>query len=166
MGGTARWTPRCWGGRPVSPCPINRRLWRCAPSGTQHLFRPGGAYLCRWLVAFRTGGVFVVPRGWPARVQASRARGERVPCDRGRPARVQAPPSEGHGRPCARPLEARAGWLVRVWCTSGRSASAARGVRGVRAAQQSKQAATVIFFISKRNASSLQYRRRVSWKVV
>ena len=66
--------------------------------------------------------------------------------------RVQAPPeppSGGHGCPCARLLEAavtcrsragaRVGWLVRVRCTSGRSASAACGVRGVRAApQQSK----------------------------
>ena len=37
MGGTRR-TPRCRGGRPVSPYPIDRRLRLCALVGAQHLF--------------------------------------------------------------------------------------------------------------------------------
>ena len=37
MGGT-RQAPRCRGGRPVSPYPIDRRLRLCARVGTQHLF--------------------------------------------------------------------------------------------------------------------------------
>ena len=36
MGGTRR-APRCRGDHPALPYPVDRRLWRCAHSGTQHL---------------------------------------------------------------------------------------------------------------------------------
>ena len=75
--------------------------------------------------------------GWPARVQAPRAGGTGALCP-WLASPCASPPSEGHGRPCARLLEAatgrfracaRAGWLVRMQYTSGRSQRSTRALR-------------------------------------
>ena len=66
MGGTRR-PLRCRGGRPVSPCPIDPRLWRCMRSGTHHRFRPlGRTCVVGWLFS-APGGVLVSVVGRPVR---------------------------------------------------------------------------------------------------
>ena len=128
IGGTRR-PLRGRGRRSVSPYPIDRRLWRCIHSGTQHRSRPlgrtcvvgslfpaPGAYLCPWLAG---------------------------PC--------ASPPSGGHGCPCARPLEAATG-RSRAVQDERRCGG---DVRGVRAAQQrgeqSKRNASSIMMSSKKS---------------
>ena len=111
---------------PSSAVPHRRRLRRCVLLSTQHLFfLPPGAYLCRWLVVFRARGVLVSVVGRPVCKPPERG---------GTGARVQGCSRRPRAGRSSR-AGARAGWLVRVRCTSGRSASAACGVRGVRAAQ-------------------------------
>ena len=91
------------------------------------------AYLFRWLVDFRPGGVPVSVVGRPVCKPPKRG---------GTGARVQGRSRRPQAGPGLCKASAGAAWAVvarYLRCTSGgRSTSAACGVRGVRAAQQSK----------------------------
>ena len=156
----------------MSPCSIDRRLRRCAHSGTQNFpapwgvlvslvdcFPPRGAYLRPWLT-----GPCASPRagGTGARVQ-------------GRSRRPQTGPEL-----CKASAGAAWGVAQRVRCTSGgRSASAACGVRGVRVPHsrpQSRQSdsskrakqtprALCMMMMSSKKSHRNAYGNRMTWSV-
>ena len=92
------------------------------------------AYLFRWLVDFRPGGVPVSVVGRPVCKPPKRG---------GTGARVQGRSRRPQAGPGLCKASAGAAWAVvarrRVRCTSGRSASVACGVRGVRAINSAAQ---------------------------